>query len=376
MSTQLDHSPSALRRRGGPVGRERRSFFDWFSGRSLGWAERGWIPDPLLRRSIRRLLAERVGEQTGGNPARRSAAQRDFVAATRSGPIAPLPEKANEQHYEVPAAFFEHVLGPRLKYSACLYAVGAATLAEAEEAMLAASCERAALEDGMRVLDLGCGWGSLSLWIAERFRHCDVLAVSNSTTQTEWIRRRCDERGLHRVRVVTGDINDFDPGARFDRVVSVEMFEHMRNWELLLRRIASWLTPRGRLFAHFFCHREAAYPFVAVGRSDWIATRFFSGGMMPSDGWIFEFQDDLRVEALWRVSGLHYHRTCEAWLANLDAQRGAVRAALAAGSGEAPAELQLWRWRLFFLACSELFRYRSGQEWRVLQVRLAPRGES
>ena len=336
--------------------------------------ELGRVSDGLVRRGIRAMLGERLRQEGAGDPGERLARQRAFVASMRHSPVALVPEKANEQHYEVPAAFFERVLGPRLKYSACLYAPGVESLAQAEDAMLALTCERAGIEDGMRVLDLGCGWGSLSLWLAERFPGCEVVAVSNSKGQAERIRQRCDALGTDRVRVVTADINAFEPGVRFDRVVSVEMFEHTRNWELLLRRIASWLTDDGRLFAHFFCHREFAYPYAAASPRDWMAREFFSGGMMPSDTLVLEFQDDLQVEERWRVGGLHYHRTCEAWLANLDAERDAVREILAATYGREQAERWLQRWRLFFLACSELFRTRRGDEWWVSHVRMAPRG--
>jgi cyclopropane-fatty-acyl-phospholipid synthase len=347
---------------------------DWITARAIEQVERGRIPDSLVRLGIRRMLKERVRQLAGSGPSERLEAQRAFIAAMRRAPIALAPEKANQQHYEVPAEFFDRVLGPRLKYSACLHPAGVSSLGEAEEAMLQLTCERAAIEDGMRVLDLGCGWGSLSLWIAERFPRCRVLAVSNSKAQAERIRRRCDALGTDRVTVVTADVNSFDPGELFDRVVSVEMFEHARNWELLLRRIGSWLVPDGRLFTHFFCHRESAYPYEAAGPRDWMATQFFTGGMMPSDSLILEFQDDLRVEERWRVGGLHYHRTCEAWLSNLDVQRRGVRSILVATYGAEQADRWLQRWRLFFLACSELFRYRGGDEWWVSHVRLAPHG--
>lgn len=352
----------------------RNSHIEWITSCAIEQVELGRIPDSLVRLGIRRMLAERVRQLVKGDPAERLRTQRAFIGAMRSAPIALVPEKANEQHYEVPAEFFEHVLGPRLKYSACLYSAGVSTLTEAEEAMLRLTCERAALEDGMRVLDLGCGWGSLSLWIVDHFPRCEVLAVSNSKAQAERIRSRCDALGTDRVRIVTADVNAFDPGERFDRVVSVEMFEHTRNWELLLRRIAAWLLPDGRLFAHFFCHRESAYPYEAASARDWMAAQFFTGGMMPSDALILEFQDHLCVEERWRVGGLHYHRTCEAWLANLDAHRGDLRSILAETYGAEQADLWLQRWRLFFLACSELFRYRGGDEWWVSHVRLAPRG--
>jgi cyclopropane-fatty-acyl-phospholipid synthase len=344
----------------------------WIGRSVIDWAERGLLPDALVRLGIRRMLDERVQEQTRGDPEARLQAQRSFLAELRRAPLALVPDKANEQHYEVPASFFERVLGPRLKYSACLFEPGTTGLTRAEEAMLALTCRRAGLEDGMRVLDLGCGWGSLSLWIAERFPACRVLAVSNSKRQAEHIRRGCDALGTDRVRVVTADMNGFAPGERFDRVLSVEMFEHMRNWQLLLRRIASWLEPEGRLFVHHFGHREVAYPYEAASERDWMARHFFTGGIMPSDGMLLEFQDDLRVEERWRVGGEHYRRTCEAWLANLDGAREALLPVLAETYGAGQAARWLGRWRLFFLACAELFGYRGGDEWWVIHTRLAP----
>ncbi len=336
-------------------------------------AEQGRLPDAAVRLGIRRMLAERERQLAAGTASERLARHRAFLNAMREAPIALLPEQANRQHYEVPAAFFEKVLGPRLKYSACLYERGVRDLAGAEDAMLARSCERAGLEDGMRVLDLGCGWGSLSLFVAERFPHCDVLAVSNSKAQAEAIRHRCDTLGTRRVRVLTADVNGFDPAERFDRVLSVEMFEHVRNWARLLRRIRGWLAPEGRVFVHHFAHREAAYPYLAESERDWMAREFFSGGMMPSDGLLLEHPEDLLVEERWRVGGLHYHRTCEHWLARLDAAREAVLAIFSATYGAPQAARWLQRWRLFFLACSELFRWRDGEAWWVVHARLAPR---
>ncbi len=321
-------------------------------------AERGLLPDALVRLGIRRRLAERARTLAGTEPA--------FLEELRRSPVALLPEKANAQHYELPAAFFERVLGPRMKYSACLFAPGVATLAEAEAQTLALTCERAGLEDGMRVLDLGCGWGSLSLWIAERYPRCRVLAVSNAKAQAEWIRRRCDALGTDRVEVVTADVNGFEPGARFDRVVSVEMFEHARNWGVLLERIASWLEPGGRLFVHHFCHRDTAYPYVAAGERDWMARHFFTGGMMPSEELLQAFPGPLGVEARWRVDGAHYARTCNAWLTNLDAAREELLRYVT------PRELG--RWRIFFMACAELFGYRGGRTWYVTHARLVPHG--
>lgn len=338
-------------------------------------AEVGLVPDALIRRAIRRMCAERLAAERAAGP----AAQAARLAALRSGPIAVAADLANEQHYEVPPAFFEAVLGPRLKYSCCDWDGGAVRLAEAEERMLALTCERAGIEDGMRVLDLGCGWGSLSLWIAERFPRCRVVGVSNSKPQREHVLGRAAARGLANVEVVTADVSDFAPagaglGAEpFDRIVSIEMFEHVRNWDALLARVAGWLAGDGRVFLHHFCHRELLYLYEDRGPSDWMARHFFSGGLMPSADLAERCNGGLRAEARWRVDGRHYARTCEAWLRNLDAEPERVRRVFAAALGPAEARRQAGRWRLFFLACAELFAFAGGSEWFVTQVRLAPR---
>jgi cyclopropane-fatty-acyl-phospholipid synthase len=343
---------------------------------ALAAAESGRIPDFLLRLGIRRMVAARRRELSTAGFQGALALKLSFLDEQRRGAIALATARANEQHYELPPAFFENVLGPRLKYSCALFENGVRTLAAAEERMLALTCQRAGLADGMSVLDLGCGWGSLSLFVAERFPRCRILAVSNSKAQREHILRRAAERGLANVEVRTADVNTFDPERRFDRVVSVEMFEHVRNHEALLARIAAWLRPGGRLFAHHFCHREAAYPYETDGAGNWMGRHFFTGGMMPSEDLLLRRQRDLIVEAQWRVSGLHYARTSEAWLANLDAHGGAVSAALAEAYGAAAAPLWRQRWRLFFLGCAELFGARGGREWFVTHVRMAPRAEA
>jgi cyclopropane-fatty-acyl-phospholipid synthase len=242
--------------------------------------------------------------------------------------------------------------------------------------MLARTAERAGLADGMRVLDLGCGWGSLTLWIAERWPGCRVRGVSNSKRQREFILRRAAERGLANVEVETADVNRFAPDERFDRVVSVEMFEHLRNHEALLTRIADWLTPDGRLFVHHFCHRDAIYPYASEGAGNWMGRHFFSGGLMPCEDLLLQRQRDLEVEAQWRVSGRHYEKTANAWLAALDANAEPVREALASAVGRAGAALAQQRWRLFFLACAELFGFGGGEEWFVTHVRMAPRAKA
>ena len=342
----------------------------------ISLVEAGRVPDVVVRMGIRRLLRSRLRSLQLDDPEAVAAQQRAFREERSRGPIAPVPDLANEQHYEVVPAFFEYVLGPRLKYSSGLWSEGVSDLAGAEEAMLALTCRRAEIADGMRVLDLGCGWGSLTLWIAQNYPDARVLSVSNSKPQREFILARCARLGLTNVDVVTADVNHFAPEARFDRVVSVEMFEHVRNHELLLSRIARWLAPDGKLFVHHFSHRQAAYPYETEGANDWMGRHFFSGGMMPSHDLLLACQRDLSVEEQWCVSGDHYQKTCEAWLERMDASRQALLPILADVYG-GPAAARLWtqRWRLFFLACSELFGFRGGNEWWVTHVRMSAGGE-
>jgi len=338
-------------------------------------AERGWVPEPLVRVGIRRLLRERLASE-----ARRAADPDDalarFVRDMSESEVAPLPQAANRQHYEVPASFFEVVLGAHLKYSSCLWGAETGSLDEAERAMLALTCDRASIADGQEILDLGCGWGSFTLWAAERFPHARLTAVSNSASQGAFIRSRAEARGLQNVEVTTADMNRFAPRRRFDRVVSVEMFEHMRNWPEVLRRVATWLEPHGRLFVHVFAHRQYAYPFEVDGNGDWMARHFFTGGIMPSHGLLSRIPGPLEVERSWLVPGTHYARTAEAWLSRLDAGWTRAVTALAQVMPRSEAELQARRWRIFFLACAELFGFAGGEEWAVSHYRLRPeRGE-
>jgi len=334
--------------------------------------ERGVVPDALTRMGIRTLLRGRLRDDVPSDPKARAAASASVRRAIAQGPVAVATDAANRQHYRVPPRFFQIVLGARLKYSSCYWPGGVDGLDQAEEAMLALTAERAGLDDGQRVLELGCGWGSLSLWMAERMPRSAVVAVSNSAEQRRFIEERARERGLGNLRIVTADMNDFRPEGRFDRIVSVEMFEHMRNWRALLDRVAGWLLPEGRLFLHVFCHHAVPYFFEDEGSGDWMARHFFTGGMMPSLALPGEVTDRLDVVRQWEVSGVHYARTARAWLDRLDARRSEVERLFREAGGAAEASRRAERWRLFFMACEELFGYRGGKEWLVGHTLLRP----
>ncbi|MDM0011290.1 cyclopropane-fatty-acyl-phospholipid synthase family protein [Variovorax sp. J22P168] len=331
---------------------------------AIRWVERGRVPDRLVRMGIRRLLKDRLEELGSGDRTARARRTHEFVAAMRGAELAPLPAMANAQHYELPAAFFDAVLGGHRKYSSAYWPDDAQTLDEAEAAALALTCERAGLFDGQRVLELGCGWGSLSLWMAERYPASRITALSNSHGQRSFIEAKAAERGLANLEVITQDINHFDTQQRFDRIVSVEMFEHLRNWPRAFAGIARWLAPEGRFFMHVFTHRDAPYAFEPRDESDWMSRHFFSGGMMPSDDLASLCQDELRLLERWRWEGTHYQRTAEAWLANMDRRRPELQALFEKTYG---ADADVWwnRWRVFFMSVAELFGFSNGGQWGV-----------
>ena len=331
----------------------------------IHWTELGLVPDFLVRIGIRRLCRQRLKNIDTGDCESNQRKLEAMIDMFSKGPIAPIPEAANEQHYEVPAAFFKRVLGPRRKYSCCLYSTGNETLAEAEDLSLAKTCERAELENSQNILELGCGWGSLTLWMAQKYPDAHITAVSNSHSQREFILDEAERLGVdHNLTVITCDMNDFAIDQTFDRVISVEMFEHMRNYQNLLKNVSSWLNEQGKLFVHIFAHREFTYEFQDENDSDWMSRYFFSGGIMPGDNLLSRFTDHLKIQKQWRWSGTNYHRTSEQWLNNMDRNQAEVISIFETTYGQ-DAKQWFHRWRLFFLAVSELFNTDSGQQWWV-----------
>jgi cyclopropane-fatty-acyl-phospholipid synthase len=335
----------------------------------IGTAERVPLPDVVIRAAIQLFCARTATKLANADAASDAAFARQMAAQA----IAEHADAANAQHYEVPSAFFGHVLGPNRKYSSCFYKEEVSTLQEAEEEALRQTVEHADLADGQSILELGCGWGSLSLWMARQFPASRIVAVSNSHSQRRYIEGEAASRGLNNLRVTTADMNVFASDARFDRIVSVEMFEHMMNWRQLLTRVRSWLAPDGRVFMHIFTHRAGAYLFDRADREDWIAQHFFTGGVMPSHHLIRQFADLFEVEKEWRWSGEHYRRTALDWLANFDAHRDAIEAVLQGVYGD---DTALWmrRWRWFFLATAGLFGHADGSEWGVSHYRMKVAG--
>jgi cyclopropane-fatty-acyl-phospholipid synthase len=336
----------------------------------LGLAERGWIPDVALRAAIRSQCADRLRTERAGGPQR----YQQVLDLLRNSPIAVHTDAANSQHYEVPAEFFVRSLGPRLKYSCAYYPDGTESLGEAEEKMLRLYGERAGLTDGQAILELGCGWGSLTLWMAEHYPNARITAVSNSNTQRRYIESECARRGLRNVHVITHNVISLElPAATFDRCVSIEMFEHMRNYGHLLERISQWLKPQGKLFVHIFAHATLQYPFETAGSDNWLGRHFFTGGLMPAADTLLWFQKHLQIEQRWQVAGTHYERTANHWLENQDAHRDEIMDLFARTYGGDSAQLWFQRWRMFWMACAELFGYDNGREWMVCHYLFTPR---
>ena len=338
----------------------------------LELSERGLVPDPLVRFGTRRLIGARLRRECRDDAERASRRYGELLEDLRLSPSAMETAPVDRQHCDVPEGFFRLVLGPRLKHSACYWPPGVETLADAESAMLELYARRAGLENGMRILDLCSGWGAFTLWAAARYPCSSILAVSSTVSQKQVIDARLRALGLDNVRVWTADVDDLQLDGRFDRVISIEMFERTRNYSALLERISDWLVPHGKLFVHLFCHRHLMYRLGADGDRNWMVRHCFTEGLMPARDTLLHFQDRLRIERRWELSGEHYGKTARAWLDNLDAKREA--AAWALGGNVAEARREVRRWRMFFIACEELFGWRGGSEWLVAHYLFRRRG--
>jgi cyclopropane-fatty-acyl-phospholipid synthase len=340
---------------------------------ALKLAEKGYLSDALIRKGIQRLCKSRLEEISEQDCEQAQSSLVQFVQAMAQAEIAPLPEKANAQHYEVPANFYQYCLGRNRKYSSCFWLPDTPTLDEAEQLALTQTCAHAQLQDGQHILELGCGWGSLTLWMASHYPQAQITGVSNSASQREYIMGQAKARGLSNIHILTADMNVFDTEQTYDRIVSVEMFEHMRNYQVLYGKVARWLKPGGLFFKHIFVHRYTPYAFDVKAEDDWMSQYFFSGGMMPSDDLPLYFQDDLKLLDKWRWDGTHYEKTANAWLQLMDQNHQALTPVLASIYGQADAEMWRQRWRIFFMACAELFGYNHGQTWWVSHYLFAKR---
>ncbi len=327
--------------------------------------EQNKLPDSLIRIGIRKLLRQRLKDETMANTELQQAHLMKLVAELKASPIAVNTAAANEQHYEVPTAFYQYCLGKHLKYSCGYWNEGVTDIDISEKDMLELTCQRAELVKGQDVLELGCGWGSLSLFMSAKYPQSNFTVVSNSRTQKIYIDEQAKLRGIDNLTVITADMNSFAIDQKFDRVVSVEMFEHMRNYDLLMGKVASMLKPGGKLFVHIFTHKTFAYKFEVKDESDWMSKYFFTGGIMPSDDLLLYFNRDLCIEKHWHVSGLHYAKTSEAWLKNMDAHQKEIMPLFKEVYGEDEAVKWWVYWRLFYMACAELWKYNGGEEWIV-----------
>lgn len=336
-----------------------------FASFALLLAEKKYLPDFIVRKGIRLLLDKRLHAIQSHDCEQGQRALIAFCDAMKRAEVAPLPAKANEQHYEVPADFYQYCLGVNRKYSSCYWDAHTTDLDAAESQALTQTCAHAQLADGQKILELGCGWGSLSLWMAQHYPASYITGVSNSQSQREYIMQRAKDLGLTNLHIITADMNAFSAPETYDRIVSVEMFEHMRNYQVLYQRVANWLKPDGLFFKHIFVHKNTPYAFDGVDDDDWMSQYFFSGGMMPSDDLPLYFQDHLKLVDKWRWDGTHYEKTANAWLQQMDLHHYALTAVLEDAYGKQDAELWRQRWRIFFMACAELFGYDHGQTWWV-----------
>jgi cyclopropane-fatty-acyl-phospholipid synthase len=325
---------------------------------------KGLVPDFFIRKGIQSLLKDRIKTEYRNIKDSNGTKERNLIEELRDSPLAIETDKANDQHYMVPPKFFEYCLGPRLKYSSCLWDK-ASNLEEAEVEMLELTIERAQIKDGDKILELGHGWGAITLFMAEKFPNSEITAVSNSKSQGEFILNRAAEQGLSNIKIQTADMVDFDTQERFDRIISIEMFEHMRNYEQLFRRINSWLKPKGTLFVHIFAHRELTYKFEVVDETDWMSKYFFSGGIMPSEKLFYEFQKDLSIKKHWSVDGTHYSKTALAWLENMDLHKEEIMTVFREHYPQDEAKKWFNYWRVFYMSCEELWGFNDGKEWLV-----------
>ena len=336
---------------------------------AINLAENCLLNDFLIRHGIRQLCKKRLKEELANHPEKQQLRFQKLIEELRESPIAIETAAANEQHYEVPALFYQLSLGKNLKYSGCNWPDHIKSLDDAEDYTLNLYCERAEIKDGMDILELGCGWGSLTIWMARHFPNSNITAVSNSHSQKKHILKRAEEAGISNISIVTCDVNELKLEQKFDRCVSIEMFEHMRNYKSLLERLSSWLNPKGKLFVQVFCHRYIMYPFKTEGSDNWMGRYFFTGGLMPSIDTLLHFQDHLKIESRWLVDGTGYEKTANAWLENLDKNRDQIIELFSDTYGEQEAKVWTQRWRMFYMACAELFGYKNGSEWCVAHFR-------
>lgn len=326
---------------------------------------KGMIPDFFLRKGIQNLVQKRLKEISSAHVDLLEKRRQSLIKELKLSPIAIETDLANDQHYQVPSGFFEKVLGENMKYSCAFFEKGNESLKEAESKMLKITCERAQIKDGMKILELGCGWGAITLYMAKQYPNSAITAVSNSKTQREFILNKAQNLGLSNVEVITANMIDFDTDLKFDRVVSVEMFEHMRNYEKLLEKISKWLNDEGKLFVHIFVHSKFSYKFEVNDETDWMSKYFFSGGIMPSEHLLYYFQKDLSIKNHWTLSGRHYAQTARKWLNNMDDNKSDIMKVFNDHYG--PKDAMKWfnYWRVFFMSCEELWAFDDGREWLV-----------